>query len=793
MGPSYGNETGHWESAAISAFNDELLVAAGSSWDDCLPVYKGWYQSLHYDHFLERAKTLVANEYRDSPLYVLKDPRICRLVPFWKEVLAALGVKVSIILPIRNPKGVANSLFRRDETPEWFGRLIWLRHVVDAEFSTRGESRVFTGFSDLFEDWQIQIDKIAQALGISFPRVSSISAQEIDDFLLPKGELGGASRNSKSSQTKQEWTIDGWVSEAFEIFENWIRNGEQPDDYEALDRIKWEFDHASSALGRALLPSHVSGEYGQGVRRRQKNTDISSEGSTSQMAEQALDDAKRQEDNKQVMLLRAQLEENIALINELRESVQAKDQALIDSGSALQNANAQLSVVEHEVVRSTGELQQNASIIADLQLRIESLHSRIAEEEGATAQAREELARRVAASDESNACLEALSQQVQSGQLLLQERSFEVDRLMSILTESNGEVDALRAQLGQKDQDLEKLRNEVEQVRSLVICETEKYSQLLDELEFSQNCLRQQDEENHQYRTEISELKLKLEETGKLAERLHDETAWVFKLAAERKTLQDQVATQATELARFKKTVASLQREVSNREIEISSLAARNEIDRKFYFDKISEAQDEKSEALQELAKLNASLNKQRIKGHLEKARADERLLEIVRLTDMLSDQACQVNQAHKNQNGEFANFDMVRAEISILHESLEEARKGLAASEHEKRELQEVIDRRFNELAKVSQLLLDSRTELGEKTWFQELSSALIRPNPIWWSIMPRQWRLRQRNKKLRQLGLFDCSAYLRRYPDVAAEGVDPLRHYLSHGLGEGRTRAFD
>lgn len=34
----------------------------------------------------------------------------------------------------------------------------------------------------------------------------------------------------------------------------------------------------------------------------------------------------------------------------------------------------------------------------------------------------------------------------------------------------------------------------------------------------------------------------------------------------------------------------------------------------------------------------------------------------------------------------------------------------------------------------------------------------------------------------------LFDTAFYLRKYPDVAASGVNPLFHYLLHGAAEGR-----
>lgn len=41
---------------------------------------------------------------------------------------------------------------------------------------------------------------------------------------------------------------------------------------------------------------------------------------------------------------------------------------------------------------------------------------------------------------------------------------------------------------------------------------------------------------------------------------------------------------------------------------------------------------------------------------------------------------------------------------------------------------------------------------------------------------------------RAIRSSGLFDRAWYLDTYPDVAARGVDPLRHYLRHGVREGR-----
>ena len=35
---------------------------------------------------------------------------------------------------------------------------------------------------------------------------------------------------------------------------------------------------------------------------------------------------------------------------------------------------------------------------------------------------------------------------------------------------------------------------------------------------------------------------------------------------------------------------------------------------------------------------------------------------------------------------------------------------------------------------------------------------------------------------------GLFDRGWYLKNYPDVAARGIDPVRHYVAYGAREGR-----
>jgi len=59
----------------------------------------------------------------------------------------------------------------------------------------------------------------------------------------------------------------------------------------------------------------------------------------------------------------------------------------------------------------------------------------------------------------------------------------------------------------------------------------------------------------------------------------------------------------------------------------------------------------------------------------------------------------------------------------------------------------------------------------------------------PRWWSLLPGRARRAREIRRLEQLGLFHSRDYLDRNPDVALSGVDPFRHFVRHGIHEGRT----
>lgn len=77
----------------------------------------------------------------------------------------------------------------------------------------------------------------------------------------------------------------------------------------------------------------------------------------------------------------------------------------------------------------------------------------------------------------------------------------------------------------------------------------------------------------------------------------------------------------------------------------------------------------------------------------------------------------------------------------------------------------------------------------LAEREWLRHVHIALA-AQPFWWSLLPKRSRRARERLLLQANGLFDSADYLACNPDVEAAGMDPLRHYIWHGISEGRNR---
>ena len=248
MPESKSNAKGFFESIKVRDFNEELLASAGSFWDDFTRFHDDWLKSLPGLDFLDRAVSVLEEEFGTSRLFVLKDPRICRLMPFWMEALGRFECRVKPILTIRNPLEVGHSLQTKKNYPEPLSEMIWLRHALDAEAATRGMLRFHTSFEQLMLGWETVAAKAQDSLHLVWPR--SVANIEFDVQRFLSDDL----RHSKEAPTKvlNSALLPHWLRETYEIFGRWAESGEVETDHPNLDRIKADFDVASSAFARLV-------------------------------------------------------------------------------------------------------------------------------------------------------------------------------------------------------------------------------------------------------------------------------------------------------------------------------------------------------------------------------------------------------------------------------------------------------------------------------------------------------------------------------------------------------------
>ena len=252
MEPTPDNARGYWESQPVADLNDALLGSAGTAWHDWRPFDPGWYASPVAGEFRERAHEVLRKEFGDSRLFVVKDPRICRLLAFWVEAIGAFGARAVVVSTVRNPLDVAASLRVRDGMDPFVGYLSWLRNVLDAEAASRALPRAYVRYARLLGDAQACVAQVGAALGIAWPRRPGLdTAKDIDAFLTP--EL----RHHRSGDMRlvSNPRIPPWVRNTFTIVDRWTQGEARPDDLEALDRIRSAFDEATPAFSRALAAS----------------------------------------------------------------------------------------------------------------------------------------------------------------------------------------------------------------------------------------------------------------------------------------------------------------------------------------------------------------------------------------------------------------------------------------------------------------------------------------------------------------------------------------------------------
>ena len=168
-GQSNDNAKGFFEDLDVSAFNIELMNSKSMTWDSLAPADIGVSLQQMRPDMLARAVVLLRQKTHATTLYGVKDPRLCRLLPFWREASRLASLPMACIVCLRDPLSVAASLSKRDGFCAAKSVYLWLLHMVAALEHSVGESRILVSFDALLASPARELKRIASLLCTAMP------------------------------------------------------------------------------------------------------------------------------------------------------------------------------------------------------------------------------------------------------------------------------------------------------------------------------------------------------------------------------------------------------------------------------------------------------------------------------------------------------------------------------------------------------------------------------------------------------------------------------------------------
>ena len=178
------NPKGFFEDAGLYAFNKALLTRLNLTWQSPEAPDAKVLHTLAAGPPGVAALDLLREKSAGQAVLGLKDPRMSRLLPFWRPVLTASGLRAHCVISLRHPDSVAHSLRQRDRLDPETGHMLWLAHMLDILEGSAGLPRLLADYDLLLREPGRQLRRLGHFLGL--PVDATELAVFADDFLDPK-------------------------------------------------------------------------------------------------------------------------------------------------------------------------------------------------------------------------------------------------------------------------------------------------------------------------------------------------------------------------------------------------------------------------------------------------------------------------------------------------------------------------------------------------------------------------------------------------------------------------------
>jgi O-antigen biosynthesis protein len=161
------NPKGFFEDKSVNDLNIAMLDAIGQTWFSLSLVSDEDIDKLIALGYVEKAIALLSDKTRNTPVFGFKDPRVSKLLKFWKLVFARMNCEVQYVLCLRHPLSVANSLLKRNKSPIQKGYLLWLSYNMSIVTESQDLRLIALDYDQLIESPIPHIQALAEQLGFA--------------------------------------------------------------------------------------------------------------------------------------------------------------------------------------------------------------------------------------------------------------------------------------------------------------------------------------------------------------------------------------------------------------------------------------------------------------------------------------------------------------------------------------------------------------------------------------------------------------------------------------------------
>ncbi|OYU32007.1 MAG: hypothetical protein CFE39_05435 [Comamonadaceae bacterium PBBC2] len=184
------NQKGYFESRKVVDLNNRILASLGSRWDSVQPLPDGCWNNSELQPYKDEIARLLQSEF-EVGLPVIKDPRMCIVLPIWLAVFREMGISPCFVVTVRNPQSVAISQRKMKGIPLLKSLVLYGNYYLAAEEYSDGYPRVFVRFAEVINTPLETLLSIERALEINFsvkPLDRAVIAKEFLDSKLAHGE-----------------------------------------------------------------------------------------------------------------------------------------------------------------------------------------------------------------------------------------------------------------------------------------------------------------------------------------------------------------------------------------------------------------------------------------------------------------------------------------------------------------------------------------------------------------------------------------------------------------------------